>query len=598
MLEFSHKFEISQRGPSSRVVSLTAVPIPNVDGGTHGLIGIVADVTAEATAEAAMSDAHAAATSASQLKSDFLANMSHEIRTPMNGVIGMTDLLLETKLDAHQRDYAQTVRNSGEALLAIINDILDFSKVEAGMLEIEDNDFDLGMVVDSVVDLMAASAHGKGIELVAAVESSVPSVVRGDSGRLRQVLMNLVGNAIKFTQSGDVVVRVTVGDAVGRDRFVRFGVSDTGVGIDSDKIGAIFQPFVQADTSTSRRFGGTGLGLAISGQLITLMGGDFGASSQLGAGSIFWFTIRVRPATSSAPDAPAPPSELIGMKVLVVDDNASQRAVLSDYLTDWGMTVTTAETGRRALEILQRAASHQLHFDVALIDSVMPEMNGLELKDAIASRSINGTPLILMTGRVDEHEIGEVARSAFHALLFKPVHRNTLLDCLRSAFGLGLVGDAVMEPEIPDTFRIPGPRRGRLLLAEDNPINRKVALAMLSGVGYQVDCVYDGAGAVQATESNLYDAILMDCQMPGMNGYEATAAIRHREGAAKHTPIIALTAGARTQDKERCLNGGMDGYLAKPISKDALLSVVASFVQTTYTEGGLVPAWAPALPAI
>ncbi len=584
--EFSFRFEIIHPDRGPRVATMTAVPIPDREGGTCGLIGTVADVTAEAKAEAAMADAHAAATSASQFKSDFLANMSHEIRTPMNGVIGMTDLLLETGLDAHQRDYAQTVRNSGEALLAIINDILDFSKVEAGMLEIEDTDYSVRTVMDNVVELLASSAHTKGIELVAAVDPGVPALVRGDSGRLRQVLMNLVGNAIKFTHSGDVVVRAAIDDTVGADRFLRFGVSDTGVGIAPDKIGAIFQPFVQADASTTRRFGGTGLGLAISGQLITLMGGDFGVSSQQSEGSTFWFTIKIHPTeTATSPGVADAHDELTGLTALVVDDNASQRGVLFDHLTGWGMTVTTSDSGERALALLQSASHHGLSFDVTLIDRFMPGMDGLELKEAILGGPAGNTPLLLMIGAGDEQDLDECDRCGFRALVAKPVHRGNLLDCVRWALDLDVAAPRSAAPTSPVPGPVVRPSGIRLLLAEDNLINRKVALAMLSGAGYQVDTVYDGAAAVLATSTQHYDAILMDCQMPGMNGYEATAAIRDQERDARHTPIIALTAGARTQDKERCLSGGMDAYLAKPISKDALLSVVATFVQSGDAPG-------------
>ncbi len=443
--ESCERFEIRVPGEAPRIVLVTSKPVPRSDGGEAGRVGTLADITAEVGAEAAMAHARDEATEASRLKSDFLANMSHEIRTPMNGVLGMTDLLLETDLDALQRDYAQTVRNSGEGLMTIINDILDFSKAEAGKVEVEDVEFPLRTLVGDIVGLLAGPAHGRGLAVAAVIDAAVPAVASGDPGRLRQVLTNLIGNAIKFTKAGEVVVRVGVAEDAGAEVVVRFEVSDTGEGIAPDKLATIFQPFVQADSSTTRRYGGTGLGLAISRHLVGLMGGDCGVTSRLGEGSTFWFTVRVHD-----PKAAPPPPEPVATAV-----------------------------------------------------------------DAPAG---GGPP-------------APVADS------------------------------------------------GQLLLAEDNLINQKVAVAMLSGAGYRVDTVLDGAAAVQAVAARSYDAILMDCQMPELNGYEATAAIRAHEGPDRRTPIIALTAGARREDRERCLAEGMDSYLAKPVSKDALLALVARLVK-------------------
>ncbi|MCA1677623.1 MAG: response regulator, partial [Actinobacteria bacterium] len=419
-------------------------------------VGTLADVTAEAGAESAMSDARDEANAASELKSHFLANMSHEIRTPMNGVIGMTELLLDTELDDRQRDYALTVRSSGEALLSIIDDILDFSKVEAGQLEIEEIEFDPRATVEAVRDLLAGSAHAKGLELLVAVDPAVPGVVNGDPGRVRQVLINLMGNAIKFTQAGEVAARVTSCELAGGDSTgLRFEVSDTGDGMTPEKQALVFEPFVQADTSTSRKYGGTGLGLAISRQLVELMGGTCGVSSRLGEGSDFWFTVAVRPGHSQPSRAGKSPADP---------------------------------------------------------DALPPD----------AQRSARETT---------------------------------------------------------------GASPGSLRLVEDNLINQKVAVAMLSGAGYQVDTALNGAEAVDAIAARCYDAVLMDCQMPEMNGYEAARAVREREwhdGAGVHLPIIALTAGARSQDKVRCLSAGMDDYLAKPVSRDALLAMVARYMAATH----------------
>jgi PAS domain S-box-containing protein len=582
--ELSHRFEIQVPGTSPRIVLVTSRSIPDGDGGTAGWVGTLADVTAEVGAEAAMSDARDKATEASRLKSDFLANMSHEIRTPMNGVIGMTDLLLETNLDARQRDYAQTVRNSGEALLTIINDILDFSKVEAGKLEIEDIEFNVRTVVDDVVDLLAGPAQSKGLELVAVIESSVPAVVSGDPGRVRQVLTNLIGNAIKFTRSGEIVVRVTEAEAgiVGGDTMVRFEVSDTGDGIGPDKLDQVFQPFVQADTSTSRKYGGTGLGLAISSQLIALMGGDCGVWSRLGVGSNFWFTISVDAVAGQVRDELlSPDAGLAGVTALVVDDNAAQRSVFSEYLTDWGMIVSTADSGPAALATLRSAAAEGRPFAVAVLDRTMPGMDGLALKDAIDEDPALSPRIVMVTGLRLERGLVTAAESGIAASLSKPVHREDLRACLRIA--VGQVADVAPDDVTADPpSSSDGSVGGWLLLAEDNPINQKVAVAMLSSAGYRVDTVLNGAAAVQAAAAQPYDAILMDCQMPELNGYEATTAIREREereGRERHTPIIALTAGARREDRERCLAEGMDSYLAKPVSKDALLALVARLVR-------------------
>ncbi len=580
--ELSYRFEIHLPGSGPRIVLITSKPVPDIGGGTSGWVGTLADVTAEAGAEAAMSHARDKATEALHLKSDFLANMSHEIRTPMNGVIGMTDLLLETELDARQRDYAQTVRNSGEALLAIINDILDFSKIEAGKLEVEDIEFDLRAIVDDVTDLLAGPAQAKDLELIAVIQNSIPAVIMGDPGRVRQVLTNLIANAIKFTQSGEIVVRVTQSETVTTGgTIVRFEVSDTGVGIAPDKLEMIFQPFVQADSSTSRKYGGTGLGLAISGQLVTLMGGDCGVSSRLGEGSSFWFTIRMRTDTEQRVQSASPPDvSLAGVTVLIVDDNTTQRGVLSDYLTDWGMTVSTASDGESALVSLQAAVTDGRPFAVVLIDRFMPGMDGLELKSVIVADPGLASGVVLMTGLGQERDVGDTPEFVVCTTLSKPIRREDLRSCLRVVLGLEAASAEHAALPIDPPALENEPARGHLLLAEDNLINQKVAVAILTTAGYCVDTVVNGAEAVSAVAARPYDAILMDCQMPELNGYEATAAIRAHGGASGRTPIIAMTAGARREDQERCLAEGMDSYLSKPVSKDALLSLVARSVTT------------------
>ena len=576
-LELRQRFEIHPEGSVPRIVLMTSKAIPDIHGGTTGWVGTLADVTSEVDAEAAMSDARDKATEASRLKSDFLANMSHEIRTPMNGVIGMTDLLLETDLDARQRDYAQTVRNSGEALLTIIDDILDFSKVEAGMLEIEDIEFSVRNVVNDVVDLLAGSAQAKGLELISVFDNSVPPVISGDPGRMRQVLTNLIGNAIKFTQAGEVVVRVNEIDVPGADTVIRFDVSDTGEGIAPSKLDLIFQPFVQADTSDSRKYGGTGLGLAISSQLVALMGGVCGVSSQQGAGSTFWFTICVR-AVRKTDNLPSVDPGLAGVAVLIVDDNSTQLGVLSEYLTDWGMAVTAVKSGEAALAALRAAMIDGRPFTVALVDQSMPLMDGLDVKSAILADPSVDPHLVLMTALGQGRRRGDNAESGVWAILSKPIHREELRACLRVALALPAGDVATIRRPVRALHGPAKEELGRLLLAEDNPINQKVAVAMLSSAGYRVDTVCNGAEAVQAVAVHPYDVILMDCQMPELNGYEATAAIRASEGTGRHTPIIAMTAGARQEDRERCFAEGMDSYLPKPVNKDALLALVGRYV--------------------
>ena len=435
-------------------------------------------------------------------------------------------------------------------------------------------------IVDDVVDLLARSAQMKGLELVAIIENSVPAEVRGDPGRLRQVLTNLIGNAIKFTQIGEVVVRVTGAATVGPDVAIRFEVSDTGDGVAPEKLATIFQPFVQADTSTSRKYGGAGLGLSITGQLVELMGGACDVTSQLGVGSTFSFTIRVSAdVVSSTGDLPGSADDLVGVTALIVDDNTTQRTTLSQQLIEWGMTVATAGSGAVALAMLRDAAACHQPFAVALIDRLMPAMDGLELNRAIDRDPALTTRLVLMTSLGQEGETVEAAVCGVGALLAKPIHRDCLLAGLRSALGIEATPSTASETEPAPPMSAEGQRRGQILLVEDNLINQKVAVAILASARYHVDAVLDGAEAVHAAATLPYDAILMDCQMPRMNGYDATAAIRAQEGSGRHAPIIAMAAGARQEDRDRCLAAGMDSYLAKPVSKDALLALVGVSVK-------------------
>ena len=568
--EFSARFERPVPGSPPRIMLLHSKAMLGDDGSTKGWVGTLADITTEAGAEAAMAEARDQADKASSLKSDFLANMSHEIRTPMNGVIGLTELLLETDLNDHQREFAQTLSNSGQALLTVINGILDFSKIETGKLEVEDIEFSVQAIVDDVVDLLAPSARAKGLELMAVLDRTVPDVVSGDPNRLRQVLTNLTGNAVKFTEEGEVVIRVTAAHTAGPDTIIRFELTDTGVGIAPDKLAMIFEPFTQGDTSTTREYGGTGLGLAISSQLVALMRGEVGTSSELGVGSTFWFTVKVQSlADGAALERWSPDSDLEGVRILVVDDNATQRSILSDYLTRWGMTVDTADSAAPAWDVLHLAAGTEHPVALALVDQSIHRVNGETLGSAIVADPILTTNLVLMTGEGDPVDPVDMDGGSS---LFKPIHKEDLRSSLRRA--LDVAQPTVSRPAVgPQVARVE-PVFGRLLVAEDNLINQMVAVAILSKAGYAVDTVRNGAEAVRAAAGREYDAILMDCHMPQMNGYEATAAIRLHEGARRHTPIIALTAGARGEDRERCIEEGMDEYISKPVRKAPLLEIV------------------------
>jgi PAS domain S-box-containing protein len=575
--EITHRFEIETVAGPSRFVVATSVVLSDHEGGVAGWVGTLADVTAEKEAERATADARDKANEASRLKSDFLANMSHEIRTPMNGVIGMTDLLLDTDLNPRQRDYAQTVRNSGEVLLLVINDILDFSKVEAGKLEIEIVQFNARSVIEDVVDLMAGSAHAKGLDLIVSIDPSVPVVVSGDPGRIRQVLTNLIGNSVKFTQTGEIVLRVSGTSVVDDGCDLHFAVCDTGEGIDPAKLDAIFEPFVQADSSTSRKHGGSGLGLAISAQLVALMGGTRGVTSTVGAGSTFWFTVRVTVAPSLL-SYEQPPTGLSGLSVLIVDDNATEQSVLQGCLESWGMKVSVAPSGATALTLLAHPTVGDKPFDVVLVDQRMPEMTGTEFIEQMPDLSGFGGRIVLMEVAGDHDGLSPTFDGRYSSLR-RPVRRDELASTMRprsDAAGPSPVTAktvVLMRPLTTDAHQC------HLLLAEDNLINQKVAVAMLSGAGYHVETVGNGAAAVLAASAQSYDAILMDCQMPELDGYQATAAIRAHEGASRHTPIIAMTAGARREDRERCMAEGMDSYIAKPVSKADLLALVAHSIE-------------------
>jgi PAS domain S-box-containing protein len=537
-------------------------------------VAFIHDITDRRRKQAELAAARDQAMEASRLKSEFVANMSHEIRTPMNGVIGMTSLLARSELTSSQREYLDTIRLSADALLHVINDILDFSKIEAGRLELDERDFDPRSVVDEVGALLAPAAHAKGVELATAVQALMPAVVRGDPGRLRQVLLNVAGNAVKFTDVGEVVIDVTI-DEEGGDGLIRFEVRDTGPGIPLQDQSRLFDSFSQADASSTRRHGGTGLGLAIAKRLVELMGGQIGLRSEPGNGSTFWFTVRCHLQPGAATPVYPDLHLLQGLPVLIVEDNATNRTILEQTIAGWGMVATTAGSTDEALAALEAADAAGTRFAVALLDDQMPGRDGGELARAMRDDArFTGIHRVLLTSTSDRGNLqnGEVQR-----YLTKPVREAALFDCIvelvagRDSKSSPHPGDDDQEPKVP-------PGSGRILLAEDNPVNQFVGQQMLEEIGYDVDVVNNGAEAVEAVRHGSYAAVLMDCQMPVMDGYQAAAAIRRAEDGTRRTPIIAMTASAMEGDADRCLAVGMDDHLPKPVRIEELQQTLRTWL--------------------
>ena len=558
---------------------------------THRALNQTADHLRESNRQ--LDQALQQAQAATRAKTAFFATVSHELRTPMNGVIGMAGLLLDTPLTSEQRSFAQTIQQCGETQLSLINDVLDCSKIEAGKVELECIDFSLRAVVEDVLSQFAERAQAKQLEIAGLVHASVPNALRGDPGRLRQILTNFVGNAIKFTERGEVTLQVRLQADRDDSADVRFEVADTGIGITPETRSRLFQPFTQADSSTTRKYGGTGLGLSISKQLAELMGGTVGLDSEPGRGSSFWCTARFAKQPHS-PRAIEPSADLTGQRILIVDDNHSTGTLLQQMTSGWGMQADLASDAAAAISCIERAYSAGKPYDVAALDLSMPDRDGLEAaKDLRAHHAASTVRMILLISLSEPRRAEQARKAGFSAYVTKPVRHDDLQSCVKAVLGLAMEpppSDPIqLKPLVEPPVRHTGDQgrpRPPVLVAEDNVVNQTLTARMLERLGYHPHVVSNGQEALTALETTDYAAIVMDCQMPELDGYEATKRIREREqAAARHIPIIALTADAMREARDRCLAAGMDDYLVKPIKTEQLGKVLERWVPTPAFSG-------------